>query len=106
MHLKSLPGFRQRQYKSPKRKSRHLPEPLGSFENFLAETYTEKVTVEKDRTSGAQFGKDFNADAIWCVVQGQTMIRLANRVKELMNVPLLTEVWDPPTWWLRAKQCG
>lgn len=83
---------------------RHIGGKLGALECFLTETYTEKVTVKKIAKQAADFGTKFGADAIWCVVQGQTMIRLARQVADLMNVPLLTQVWDPPTWWLRANK--
>jgi len=85
-------------------KKRHFGGKLGAIECFLAESYTERVTVRKIANEAAEFGKQFGADAVWCVVQGQTMIRLASQVAELMNVPLLTQVWDPPTWWLRANK--
>ncbi|MBA3992058.1 MAG: glycosyl transferase [Cyanobacteria bacterium DS2.3.42] len=90
--------------KPKEHKPRHLPGKIGALESFLAEKYTEKVTVKKIARQAAEFGTQFGADAVWCVVQGQTMIRLANQVADLMNVPLLTEVWDPPTWWLRANK--
>lgn len=85
-------------------KLRHFLGRLGALECYIAERYTDKVTVSRIARQAAAFGRNFGADAVWCVVQGQTMIRLANKVAELMNVPLLTQVWDPPTWWLRANK--
>lgn len=85
-------------------KLRRFAGRLGALESFLAEKYTDKVTVARISREAAEFGKKFGADAVWCVVQGQTMIRLANQVADMMNVPLLTQVWDPPTWWLRANK--
>jgi len=90
--------------KPKEHKPRHFPGRLGALESFLAEKYTDKVTVSRIARQAAEFGKKSGADAVWCVVQGQTMIRLANQVADLMNVPLLTQVWDPPTWWLRANK--
>lgn len=90
--------------KPKENKTRHLPGKLGALESFAAETYTEKKTVKNIAKQAAEFGTKFGADAVWCVVQGQTMIRLARQVADLMNVPLLTQVWDPPTWWLRANK--
>lgn len=85
-------------------KTRRFPGKLGALESFAAETYTEQRTVKNIARQAAEFGTQFGADAVWCVVQGQTMIRLANQVADLMGVPLLTQVWDPPTWWLRANK--
>lgn len=91
-------------HKPNEAKLRRLPGRLGAFEAYLAEIYTETVSVARIARKAAEFARAHNVDAIWCVVQGQTMIRLANQVKELLNVPLLTEVWDPPAWWLRANK--
>lgn len=90
--------------KPKEHKPRHLKGRLGALESFLAEKYTDKVTVKKIAKQAAEFGTTFGADAVWCIVQGQTMIRLANQVADLMKIPLLTQVWDPPTWWLRANK--
>lgn len=101
----TLPHLEAKTVSKPKEhKKRHLPGKLGALECYLAEAYTEKVVVRKIAKEAAEFGKQFGADAVWCVVQGQTMIRLAAQVAELLNVPLLTQVWDPPTWWLRANK--
>ncbi len=43
-------------------------------------------------------------EAVWCGLQGHTMIRLALPVAEQLGVPLLSQVWDPPTWWLREHR--
>jgi hypothetical protein len=50
------------------------------------------------------FGRKHAIEAVWCPLQGQTMIRLALPVAEQLQVPLLTQVWDPPTWWLREHR--
>ncbi len=47
------------------------------------------------------FGRRNEVEAVWCTLQGHTMIRLALPVAEQLGVPLLAHVWDPPTWWLR-----
>jgi hypothetical protein len=50
------------------------------------------------------FGHEHSIEAVWCPLQGQTIIRLALPVAERLNVPLLTQVWDPPGWWLREHR--
>ena len=50
-----------------------------------------------------RFGKGQKADRVWCILQGQTMIRIALRVSGKLGVPLYTQVWDPPQWWLGAN---
>jgi glycosyltransferase involved in cell wall biosynthesis len=48
-----------------------------------------------------KFGQAFQADMIWCTLETQALIRLAIPVAQGLGVPLLTEVFDPPTWELR-----
>lgn len=85
-------------------KKRRLPGKLGALECFLAESYTEHVSIKRIAKLAVAFGRKFGAEAIWCVVEGQSMMRLATEVADLLKVPLLTQVWDPPTWWLRANK--
>jgi hypothetical protein len=51
-----------------------------------------------------QFAREQSIEVVWCVLQGQTMIRLALPVAQALGVPLLTQVWDHPTWWLREHR--
>lgn len=46
------------------------------------------------------YGRENKVDRVWCILQGQTIIRLAIDVAEGLNVPLLTQVWDHPDWWI------
>lgn len=50
------------------------------------------------------FAKQQQVDAIWVVLQGQTMVRLARQASQELAIPLLTQVWDPFGWWLRANK--
>ncbi|MGY2275772.1 glycosyltransferase [Pseudomonas reactans] len=51
-----------------------------------------------------EFAKAQQVDAVWVVLQGQTMVRLARQLTKKLNVPLLTQVWDPFGWWLQANR--
>ena len=77
--------------------------PLAEAESFIRETYNSIVTVKTIASQAAEFGRKNQVDKVWCVLQGQTMIRLGILVAEQLNKPLLTQVWDPPEWWLRAN---
>jgi glycosyltransferase involved in cell wall biosynthesis len=44
------------------------------------------------------FGRRHAVDAVWAVLQGQTLVRMAQPVAEQLNVPLYTQVWDPLSW--------
>jgi hypothetical protein len=50
------------------------------------------------------FARRHAIEAVWCGLQGHTMIRLALPVAEQLGVPLLSQIWDPPTWWLREHR--
>jgi len=51
-----------------------------------------------------KFARKNNVEAIWCVLEGLTLIRLASRIKKELGIPLITQVWDPPEWWLRVRK--
>jgi len=50
------------------------------------------------------FVKKNKVDLIWSVVQGQTTIKLTNRVAKITEIPYVVQVWDPPNWWLRDNR--
>lgn len=52
----------------------------------------------------AAFAEEQRIDALWVVIQGQTMVRLARPLAERLGLPLLTQIWDPFEWWLRANR--
>lgn len=51
-----------------------------------------------------KFVRKNEIDAIWCILEGLTLIRLASLIKSELGIPLITQVWDPPEWWLRARR--
>ncbi len=77
---------------------------VGSAISLLMETYNGCFKLGRIVSRAASFGREFGADVVWCVLEGQTMIRLAVPVARALGVPLLTEVWDPPQWWMRANR--
>jgi hypothetical protein len=74
----------------------------------LASLYYEMTAARRhtDRLTDAiiRFGREQRAEAVWFVLQGQTLIRLAFPVAQGLGVPLYTLVWDPPGWWLRGNR--
>lgn len=73
---------------------------------FLTEICVGRTRVRSLAQSAISFGKDFGAEALWCVLEGQTLIRLAVPVAKGLGVPLYTQVWDPPGWWFREHRIG
>lgn len=67
---------------------------------FLNELLSEYYYVPKLAKEIINFGREQGADRIWCILQGQTIIRLAQLVSKGLRLPLLTQVWDHPLWWM------
>ena len=68
--------------------------------NFFYELYSEFILTKKLTKQIVTFGQLHNVDRVWCILQGQTTIRLAMKVQKGLNVPLLTQVWDHVSWWI------
>lgn len=76
----------------------------GKYRSFVMETLTSWRDIPRIVDAIVDFGQSVNADAIWCVLQGQSMIRLARPAARRLQLPLLTSIWDPPGWWMRANK--
>jgi len=51
----------------------------------------------------ARFAREQQVDALWVVLKGQTLIRLAKGLSHVLSLPLFTQVWDPFELWLRHQ---
>ena len=67
---------------------------------YCFELYNEFFKIPGLAQQIIEFGREKKIDRIWCILQGQTMIRLTNLVSNQLKVPLLTQVWDHPIWWM------
>lgn len=83
---------------------RLLPGNIGRFIARWVENWREKQVLKTILPQVVKFGKKHQVDRVWCVLQGQTMVRLARPVAEALGVSLHTQVWDPFGWWLRANK--
>ena len=81
-----------------------LPGILGDAVSLMMEPMTAVTGVRRIARDAVEMGRDFGADRVWCILEGQTLIRLALHVAKALRVPLHTQVWDPPGWWLRYNQ--
>ncbi len=81
-------------------KTRRLPGKLGSLECFAKECYTANITVPKIAAEVIQFIEKTKPEIIWCTLEGQTMIRLASILQKEVPLPMVTQIWDPPEWWM------
>lgn len=68
--------------------------------SYFYELYNEIYQVPKLAHQIISFCQQQKVDRIWCILQGQTIIRLAKMVTNNLHLPLLTQVWDHPIWWM------
>jgi len=76
---------------------------LSSVVSFAGEYITEQTVVRALIRKAVSFGRKQGVDRVWAVLQGQTMIRMAQAVADQLGVPLYTHVWDPFSWWAKAN---
>lgn len=77
--------------------------PLNTAYSIVVEAYNSFVTSKKIADEIVAFATEHEVTALWCVLEGQTVIQLALPVSRRLNIPLFTEVWDPPHWWLKES---
>lgn len=74
---------------------------LQSISSFIMDTYSHAIGIKKIINKAVNFGKLHDVEAVWCVLQGQTIFRIAIPVSSKLGIPLMTQVWDAPGWWLK-----
>jgi glycosyltransferase involved in cell wall biosynthesis len=77
---------------------------VGELKSYVAERVRSRVALPRILDRIEDFAARQNVDAVWAVLQGQTMIRLAAKIGERLRMPLFTHVWDPLDWWLQANR--
>lgn len=80
---------------------RFLPGKLGALENYAKEQLCAFSEIPALGKEIIQFAKKNRAEVIWLTLEGQTLIRLADYLQENLPLPMVTQIWDPPGWWLR-----
>jgi glycosyltransferase involved in cell wall biosynthesis len=90
--------------RKPNELSRHQvgSNSVGAIGATAIEGYRRCWLTPRLVKQAVEFGRHHRVDSLWTVLQGQTMVRMANAVAKGLNVPLRTQVWDPLEWWLRA----
>lgn len=98
-HWKGI-AYQHRQ-KPSESQVRHFPLHLGVLESYIKEQSTAKFAISKLTSELLSFAESSGAEMIWCTLEGQTMIRLALALQKRLPLPMVSQVWDPPGWWLR-----
>ncbi len=70
--------------------------------SLFMETYREIFTNKRLTEEVVGFGQMVEADMLWCVLQGQTEIRLALPVARKLGIPYIAHLWDPHYLWVDA----
>jgi glycosyltransferase involved in cell wall biosynthesis len=70
--------------------------------SFGVETARRKIDVPRLIDEAYEFAVEQQIDAIWVVIQGQTIVRMAAPLAKRLGVPIYSQVWDPVSWWLSA----
>jgi glycosyltransferase involved in cell wall biosynthesis len=78
-----------------------IPGALGELAAFAAESLRERMIEKNIINRAVSFGKDNDVDCVWAVLQGRTVIISARKIAQKLGVPLLTHIWDDPSWALR-----
>lgn len=81
-----------------------VPGAFGEVYSFIYECYVAQCEIGKIIDHAVDFGREFGVEKIWCVLQGQTMVRIARPTAERLGVPIYVQIWDPFEWWLRAHK--
>lgn len=79
---------------------RPFPSVLGSVAAWLWEYHVEYFVIPKMVERICAFARAHAVDRIWCVLEGQTSIRLAVRVADSLGLPLYTQIFDSIDWYL------
>jgi glycosyltransferase involved in cell wall biosynthesis len=83
---------------------RHLSTYWNRLHNLVWESYVSVKQIPRIAEAAIEFGRRQKCDIVWCVLEGQTLIRLARRVADGLGIPLYTQVFDPPYRWLYMHQ--
>lgn len=76
--------------------------PVGRIGSVGAEFYKSTAVNRRLVAEAVRFGRAQRVDAVWAMVEGQTVTRMALPLARALGVPLFSQVWDPLSWWLKA----
>lgn len=86
-----------------KKPSENLGINRPSF-SIIGNKYIRKFKLNKIKKEFINFCGCRKYDVVWAPVQGQTMICLVKDCADSINTPYITEIWDPPQWWLNENK--
>ena len=79
---------------------RILPSVMGGVTAWLWELHVEKFIIPRIAERIVAFARLHKVGRVWCVLEGQTLIRLASIVAKQLGCSLHSQVFDAPEWYL------
>ncbi len=83
---------------------RIFPKFFGTLTAYIFELIQALYVRFKLAPQITKFAKEQKIEALWVVLEGQTLIRLAQVLPKKLSIPLYTQVWDPFDLWLRSNK--
>ncbi len=74
---------------------------VSSYRSYLIESIRYRKAKKRILKDVKKFADIHKPDIIWIIIEGQFLIRIAIPISKTLGVPIYTQIWDPPTWWLR-----
>jgi len=71
------------------------------FSSFPVQQYIKYMKIPALVEQVVQFGKQHEVEMVWGVLNRATLINMARKVAEALDVPIVTLVWDLPEYWLK-----
>lgn len=83
---------------------RLVPYKIRFVPSFLSELYRKNIEAPRLAKDALRFAENTGADRIWVILQGQTLIWIAEYLIKHSSLPVHVQVWDSPAWWIKANQ--
>lgn len=94
--------FRQKSRETSKRPSWLLFRPLKHIYSFLNELRRRYFEIPEYIHQIRKIIEEKKIDKVWIIIQGQTMIWIAEKLIK-MGYPVYVQMWDHPNWWIKAN---
>jgi hypothetical protein len=72
--------------------------------SFFTERFRDFFIEKKVIDRAVRFGRKNRVDCVWATLQGKTIITSARKIAQKLGVPLISMVWDDPSWFLDSMK--
>jgi hypothetical protein len=92
-----IDGMVYRGFRSAYRRWRETPRWCGVLLEAAKEVFVQCTDEARIATEIIAFAQSRKVQFVWAVLDTPPMFRIASRVSQALNVPLITTIWDPPS---------